>query len=196
MKKILSVIIIMISMFVGMQNINAQSINVGYVNSSYVMSNANSSMEINGNGAYAGLDYDYVLGNGLSLVPGLFVEFVNYNIYTNIDANVFYLRVPVHLMYNYRLDNRLELFGTVGPSLVYGLGGKTRYHNGGISYSEDFFEMYDQRFDIPLGLEIGLNMGGAYKFVLGYDFGMLNQQKDSNYRLVRNVFHAGIGYNF
>lgn len=196
MKKILTLITILFSMFIGMQNISAQSINVGYVNSTYTVSESGVSTQMNGNGMYFGADYDYPVATNLLFNPGIFVDYVKYHLYGNLYGNAFYLRVPLHVKYAYRLDNMFELFGTAGPALSYALGGKVRYHEGGISYTENFFDNSDQRFDIPLGLEIGANINKTFKLTLGYDFGLLNQIKDVDYRFTRNVFRAGIGYNF
>ena len=196
MKKLLSIIIILVSMFVGMQNTYAQSVSIGYVNSAYTVNEGSASTAMNGNGLYLGADYDYAFASNLSLNPGVFIDYVNYNVYRNVHGNAFYVRVPIHVKYSYQLDNMIELFGTAGPSLTYALGGKTRYHDGGISYSEKLFDEYDNRFDIPLGLQIGANLNKTFKVTLGYDFGLLNQAKEVNYKLVKNIFHAGIGYNF
>lgn len=196
MKKFLTLITVLISIFIGMQNTFAQSINVGYVNSSYVVKDGGSSFSMNGNGIYAGFDYDYSLDNSLYLNPGVYFDFIDYNVYGNLHGTAFYVRVPIHLKYMYTLDNALTVFATAGPSLTYALGGKIKYHEGGIAYSENFFDEYDQRFDIPLGLEVGLNINRLYKVVVGYDFGLLNQAKDDDYKLVKNMFHVGLGYNF
>ena len=195
MKKILTLVTILFAMLIGL-NANAQSFNIGYENSVYSVRDGGSSLNMNGNGMYLGVDYDMPVSGDLVFTPGLFVDYVNYNLYGSVHGNAFYLRVPLHLKYAYRLDNMFELFGTAGPALSYALGGKIRYHEGGISYTEQFFDEYDQRFDIPLGLEIGANINKTFKLTFGYDFGLLNQAKDADFKLVRNVFRAGIGYNF
>jgi len=195
MKKILTLVTILFAMLIGL-NANAQSLNIGYENSVYSVRDGGSSLNMNGNGMYLGVDYDMLVSDNLVFTPGLFVDYVNYNLYGNVQGNAFYLRVPLHLKYAYRLDNMFELFGTAGPALSYALGGKIRYHEGGISYTEQFFDESDQRFDIPLGLEIGANINKTFKLTFGYDFGLLNQAKDADFKLVRNVFRAGIGYNF
>lgn len=196
MKKILTLIAILFSMFVGMQNINAQSINVGYVSSAYTVNEGTSSAAMNGNGLYVGFDYDYPVAANLLFNPGIDIDYVRYNVYGSVYGNAFYLRVPLHLKYIYKLDNIFELFGAAGPSLTYALGGKIRYHEGGISYTEEMFDEYDQRFDVPIGFEVGANINKNFKLAIGYDFGLVNQIKGSNYKLVKNIFHAGIGYNF
>lgn len=196
MKKIFALIAILFSMFVGMQNINAQSINVGYVSSAYTVNEGTSSAAMNGNGLYVGFDYDYPVAANLLFNPGIDIDYIRYNVYGSVYGNAFYLRVPLHLKYAYRLDNMFELFGAAGPSLTYALGGKIRYHEGGISYTEEMFDEYDQRFDVPLGFEVGANINKSFKISIGYDFGLVNQIKSSDYKLVKNIFHAGIGYNF
>ena len=196
MKKFLTLITILFSIFIGMQNINAQSVNIGYINSTYVISDSNAASQMTGNGMYGGFDYDYPVATNLLFNPGIFVDYIKYHLYGNLYGNVFYLRVPLHLKYSYRLDNMFELFGTAGPALSYALGGKIKYHDNGFSYTENFFDNSDQRFDIPLGLEIGANIDNSFKVTLGYDFGLINQAKDIDYRFTRNSFRVGVGYNF
>ena len=118
MKKFLTLITILFSIFIGMQNINAQSVNIGYINSTYVISDSNAASQMTGNGMYGGFDYDYPVATNLLFNPGIFVDYVKYHLYGNLYGNVFYLRVPLHLKYSYRLDNMFELFGTAGPALL------------------------------------------------------------------------------
>lgn len=195
MKKFLSLIMIMFSLFVGMQTMNAQSVNVGYLNSVYSMHNSNITYSMTGNGVYVGGDYDFNIAPNLDVTPGVYFDYVNYDVAANTRGNVFYLRVPIHLKYSYRFSNTVEMFGTAGPSLVYGLGGNTVYHNEGIRYTESFFGD-GPRFDVPVGLELGVNINKNYKVVAGYDFGLVNQSSLKEAKMLRNVLHIGVGYNF
>lgn len=195
MKKILSLIMVVFALFIGMQNMNAQSVNVGYLNSVYSTHNSNITYSMAGNGVYVGGDYDFTIAPNLDVTPGVYFDYVNYDVASHTRGNVFYLRVPIHLKYSYRFSNTLELFGTAGPSLVYGLGGNTTYHNEGIRYSEDFFGD-GPRFDVPVGLELGVNINKNYKVVAGYDFGLVNQSSLKEAKMLRNVLHIGVGYNF
>lgn len=197
MKKLFVVIVLaVLSLGLGKQAFG-QTVSVGYLNSAYVMKDGGASLSFKGSGVYGGVDMDFAIGAAdLYFSPGFFVDFVKFKVYDNASANLFYLRAPLHLKYNITLSG-INLFATAGPSLVYALAGKYRYKDGGISYSEDFFDETDiQRFDIPLGFTVGANVAYNLRIEFGYDFGLLNQTNDSYVRCSKNILHFGVGYSF
>ena len=195
MKKFLVFIVSMFA-FVFANNINAQTISAGYLRSTYTSKYDGTTYSMNGNGLFVGADIDVDLTDGLAFTPGLFFDYANYEILDNIHANVYYLRAPLHIKYTYYLEKDLSLFVDGGPGLSYGLGGKVRYHNGGIDVNEDFFTDDDRRFDIPLGLEVGANLPYNLRLTFGYDWGLLNQSADDDDNVRRNFLHVGLGYRF
>jgi hypothetical protein len=64
---------------------------------------------------------------------------------------------------------------------------------GGASYSEN-----EKRgdFDVTFGLQGGVQLSNNFRLMAGYDFGLVNQSGDSDYRVTRNIFHVGLGYIF
>lgn len=193
MKKILT-LIISIFCLIGLQNINAQTISAGYLNGAYKTTDSGLSFSMQGNGAYVGADMDFTIADYLYVTPGVFVDFMAYRLFDNTTARALYLRAPIHLKVAADF-NGVNVFATAGPSLQFAVAGKLHYHDGGINYTEDFFDEDSQRFDVPIGVSGGVEFGN-FRFTVGYDWGMLNQNRTDDVTLKRNFLHVGVGYRF
>ena len=191
MKKFLLTII---AAFISLQMFAQINATVGYLNSTYRYSEGTTSANVNGEGVYAGVNTDIYSTNfgDFSFSPGIYFDFVDYELGDSFNVLEYYLRAPLHFKYTYTVDNRLDVFGTIGPSAVLSLGSKSSMSYGNLSYNET---EKGGDFDLLFGFEGGVNLSSTVRFVLGYDFGLINQG-DANYNIKRNILHLGIGYLF
>jgi hypothetical protein len=116
-----------------------------------------------------------------------------YSFGEGVRTTEYFLSAPLHLKYVQPVSNVADLFVSAGPTVLCTLGGKTSVRHGGASYSEN--EKGGQ-FDVTIGVEGGAMLTNNIKLMLGYDFGLVNQNEDKDYRVTRNIFHVGVGYTF
>lgn len=192
MKKILSIIL---GAFMCLQMFAQINVDAGYLNATYHANRNGYSYNMTGNGGFVGVGTDIALPsfNRLSFSPSLNFNIVDYNIDKGIDAVSYFLTAPLHIKYTYSLNRDASVFVSGGPTLVCTLGGQTNVKYGSFSYGE---ALEGGAFDLALGLKGGVVLSRALKAFLGYDFGLINQNGDSDYRITRNIFHVGIGYIF
>jgi len=195
MKKLLT---ILCAVLISFQMFGQVSANIGYLSSTYKFNEDGFNVSMNGSGIYAGVSTDIYSTNfnDFSFSPGFYADFVDYELFSGLNAIVYYVRVPLHVKYNYPMSNTADLFISAGPSAVLGLGGKAKMSYGGVTYTENFFEEGDRRFDATFGFEAGVNLNKAVRVSCGYDLGLVNQVDDIDGSAKRNTFHLGIGYLF
>jgi len=192
MKKILSIIL---GAIICTQAFAQVSVNAGYLNTAYRSSESGYSYKVNGDGFYVGANTDIKSTNypQFSFAPGLNFNLSVYNFGEGVRTTEYFLSVPLHLKYVQPVSNVADLFVSAGPTVLCTLGGKTSVRYGGASYNEN--EKGGQ-FDVALGVEGGAMLTNNIKLMLGYDFGLVNQNEDKDYRVTRNIFHVGVGYTF
>ena len=126
-------------------------------------------------GFNAGLTVDYALSPEIYLLSGL--EFTTKGAKfkdednASVTANSYYLQLPIHLGYKFKVADDTKLVLHAGPYLAYGVGGKIKTKLGSLSTETDFFEDGVKRFDAGLGLGAGVEFG-KFSVGLGYDFGL------------------------
>ncbi len=193
MKKILSIIL---GAFLCAQAFAQVDVNAGYVNSAYRYGENNYSYKVAGNGFYVGASTEFQVGSsihGLSFEPGLNFNLIDYNFEKGIDSFEYSLSAPLRLKYSQPVSNAVDVFISAGPTLLCTLGSSAKVTYGGTTYTE---KGEGGDFDVALGFEAGVKLTNNFKVVCGYDFGLINQSGDSDYRVTRNFLHVGIGYSF
>lgn len=99
-----------------------------------------------------------------------------------ININATYLEIPIHVGYKYAVNDNFNVFGSFGPYVGIGLFGKTKvdeldYDSShelvNTSYKYNTFGDGYKRFDMGLGLNVGVEIQQKYRISLGYDFGLL-----------------------
>ena len=99
-----------------------------------------------------------------------------------INVNATYLEIPIHVGYKYAVNDNFNVFGSFGPYVGIGLFGKTKvdeldYDSShelvNTSYKYNTFGDGYKRFDMGLGLNVGVEIQQKYRISLGYDFGLL-----------------------
>ena len=176
------------------------------------------------NGFYAGLGYEITLMQGLSVTPGIYYSYLysddagstaigtvaTGSLKTNLKEQ--YLNIPITVNFGYNLTRDLRLFAFGGPTASIGLSSMSHYDASvtviGINISdsgdtdnysgtEDNPATYG-RFDILMGAGAGADIMGKFRVTVGYDWGLLNRNVDSNSTAIRhrNQLKAGIAYLF
>lgn len=100
----------------------------------------------------------------------------------NGKSNAYYLEIPIHLGYQYAINENFSIFGEFGPYFAFGLFGKTDASgldwdgNGEMITTSDSHNTFDEfkRFDFGLGLRFGAEFKQKYSLSIGYDFGLTN----------------------
>ena len=192
MKRILSIILGALLCIQAFAQVN---VNAGYLNSSYRSGESGYSYKVTGSGIYAGVSTDIKSTNyrQFAFEPGLNFNMVDYNFAEGVNTIEYFLRAPLHIKYTQPVSNVADVFVSAGPTLVCTLGGKTKVSYGGASYSEN---EKGGDFDVAFGLQGGVCLSNNVRFMLGYDFGLVNQGGDEDYRVTRNFLHVGIGCDF
>lgn len=103
------------------------------------------------------------------------------------DTTPYYLNIPIHLGYKFKVGDNVSLFVNVGPHFNIGMFGKTRYtttYNGskieeGISSNNVFKEGMIPRFDWGVGFRIGAEIARHTQISIGYDWSMKNSYLDN-----------------
>ena len=139
----------------------------------------------------------------------------------NSKTNAYYLELPIHIGYKYTINDSFAIFGDVGPYVGFGLFGKTKsttidVYDEGYVYETETSNTFDfiKRFDVGLGLRVGVELKKKYSLSVSYDWGLLDAYKrnnedygdfgdsDNNYSLdlTPNMKHANLmislGYKF
>ena len=119
---------------------------------------------------------------------------------------LYYLEIPVRAGYRFNLTKKLNLLVTAGPYVSLGVAGKqdvtyTRYDNPFMSEDtyvtinqllQDYY-LYDDvdpfknsstgtRVDLGVGARVGLEIGGHFQILGGYDHGLISINRYSEVR--------------
>ncbi|MBR0245762.1 MAG: PorT family protein [Bacteroidales bacterium] len=202
------------------------NVGAGYLQSTATYQ-AKSGADVNStksNGFYVGLGYEIPLMQGLSVTPGIYYSYLysddagstaigtvaTGSLKTNLKEQ--YLNIPVTVNFGYNLTRDLRLFAFGGPTASIGLSSVSHYDASvtviGINISDsgdtdNYSGTSDNpatygRFDVLLGAGAGADIMGKFRITVGYDWGLLNRNVDSNSTAIRhrNQLKAGIAYLF
>lgn len=207
MKKILSTLLAASLMLLGTQAFAQMSVNAGYLNSTLATKNAKSGA----NGAYAGVTFNIPVAGGFGIAPGVYYSglfskdsdaatIFGINLSGSTTFIEHAINVPLYLNYAIDLarDTKVFLFG--GPTAQYGLASTVKYDGsvGGASGSTKYSNYDDEdynRFNVYLGGGIGFQ-AGVLQVTVGYDYGMMNQYKDTDVACHRSNLKLGVGLVF
>lgn len=107
----------------------------------------------------------------------------------NATTNAYYLDVPIHVGYKFSITNDFAIFGEVGPYVAIGLFGKSNSETGefydengdwGYSSEKETINTFDfaKRFDVGVGLRVGVEFKKKYSLSIGYDWGFIDSYID------------------
>lgn len=113
-------------------------------------------------------------------------QFANYggNPNSSISGKITlnYITVPIHVGYKLPIGSRVSLLGEVGPYLGYAAWGKSILEVDGKETektSKVFGDDGYKRFDMGVGLQIGVQVADHYQLLLGYERGLVRQNKNA-----------------
>jgi hypothetical protein len=116
-----------------------------------------------------------------------------------IKAKLFYLQVPVNVVYHAEIDPGEIYFGA-GPYIAYGLSAKVQINDGkssqtqniGFGGGEDKYQSLDAGFNALLGIKLD----NGLLLDVHYDFGLTNVSNISGTNTTNRVFGVSVGYVF
>lgn len=118
---------------------------------------------------------------------------------TKVSVNESYLDIPIYAKYSYDLTS-MTLSAFAGPIFSCGLTSETKVGlNDNVvttnNYEKD--SVYG-RFDLKIGVGIGVTFSDRYSTKVGYNIGLLDRYagKLDNASLRTGVFYVGVGFNF
>lgn len=92
-----------------------------------------------------------------------------------------FLDIPIHLGYKYAINDKVSVFGEVGPYFAIGLFGKSEevFIEGlgqDMEQTTTKVNTFDtmKRFDVGAGLKFGIEFNRKYSLAIGYDWGFIN----------------------
>ena len=197
MKKILTTLLAASLMLLGTQAFAQMSFNAGYLNSTL----ATKSTSSNANGAFAGVSFNVPVAGGLAVAPGVYYSalFSKNTELFGFGTGTFQehaINVPVYLNYGFELarDTKFFIFG--GPTAQYGLMSKVKHEVSSVTATVDNYKDSDfNRFNVYLGGGVGFQ-AGALQITVGYDYGMMNQYKNTDVACHRSNLKLGVGFLF
>lgn len=102
---------------------------------------------------------------------------VDFGDLAEVTVNAYYLEIPIHIGYKYIINEKIAVYGDVGPYIAFGLFGKTKAT--AISDLTEKTNTFDdvKRFDLGAGFKIGAEFMKKYTFSIGYDWGFIDGYK-------------------
>lgn len=125
-----------------------------------------------------------LVGKGRKFTDGTFTE----------TTSLWYLQVPVHLLYLHSLPGRKLLYGGLGPYFAYGLAGKIKDD----TFSMNAFDKTQgglRRFDAGLGLTAGCWVTDQISVNLTCDLGLANIGPDAFDKIHNRVLGLNVGFS-
>ena len=119
------------------------------------------------------------------------------------DTTPYYLNIPIHLGYKFKVSDNLSIFVNAGPYFNIGMLGKmkytTTYPDGktetGISSNNIFKDGLSPRFDWGIGFRAGVEIARHTQIAIGYDWGMKNAYMN-NPETKNRTFVVSLTYYF
>ena len=162
------------------------------------------------NGLFVEATYDFYflekLWGNLGVQPGLRFSYAGsqdsaemLGVLTKSSWAETYLDVPVFVKYSQEFTD-LGFFAFAGPVFSYGLSSNSKTSVNDVSTKINVYEGDPEysRFDLKLGVGVGVTGLDNFNVKVGYNFGMINRYtgslRDLTYRT--GVFYVGIGYFF
>lgn len=181
------------------------------------------------NGLYLELTNDFrILKSDFYLQTGFTYSYLN-DVENFSDSGItlmskhedHYLDIPIRIKFAINLNSNLKAFIYAGPSLDFGLSSSMKYlakiSDKAAKFTYDYYtgkvrsENFDglkvelpagpfRRFDVFMGTAIGVEFFDLGEIKFGFDWGLLNKNKDENVAEFltthRNLVHFGVGVRF
>ena len=116
-------------------------------------------------GANFGLRIERSVGKDFYLNSGVIFDMKGYeDDSTGLDLRLYYLTVPLHFGFRYKMADDVRFFSDLGPYISYGINAN---HN---AFEDEIFD----DLDFGLGFRFGLEFIKHWSVAIGGDFGLLN----------------------
>lgn len=100
-------------------------------------------------------------------------------------TDAYCVEFPIHVGYKFAVNDRFAVFGDAGPYVAVGLFGNQHVKSelGDSHVAQSTFVSYVRRFDVGVGLRLGVEFFQRYGFSVSYDWGLLDAVKNNDISL-------------
>ena len=207
-------ILVAAAMFVAVDAKAQLGVGVGYnlLNTTTTVADESESSSLNG--FYIEAEYNFNLldeqWGTLGIQPGIRYTFAGesekaelYGEKVRLSVAEHYLDIPVQVKYGYEvISSKLNIHAFAGPIFSIGLASIIKGSTDDSVVKANAYKDSDYgRFDLKIGVGVGVDLFEKFNVKVGYNFGLLNrytgEQIDENkYKIHTGVFYVGVGYNF
>ena len=207
-------ILVAAAMFVAVDAKAQLGVGVGYnlLNTTTTVADESESSALNG--FYIEAAYNFNLldeqWGTLGIQPGIRYTFAGesekaelYGEKVRLSVAEHYLDIPVQVKYGYEvISSKLNINAFAGPIFSIGLASIVKASSDDSVVKDIAYKDSDYgRFDLKLGIGVGVDLFEKLNVKVGYNFGLLNrytgeQIDEYKYKIHTGVFYVGVGYNF
>ena len=207
-------ILVAAAMFVAVDAKAQLGVGVGYNLLNTTTTVADESERSSLNGFYIETEYNFNLldeqWGTLGIQPGIRYTFAGeaeqeevLGIKTRASFTEHYLDIPVQVKYGYEvISSKLNINAFAGPVFSIGLASIVKASTDDSVVKANAYKDSDYgRFDLKIGVGVGVDLFEKLNVKVGYNFGLLNrytgeQIDEYKYKIHTGVFYVGVGYNF
>ena len=207
-------ILVAAAMFVAVDAKAQLGVGVGYnlLNTTTTVADESESSSLNG--FYIEAEYNFNLldeqWGALGIQPGIRYTFAGesekaelYGEKVRLSVAEHYLDIPVQVKYGYEvISSKLNINAFAGPVFSIGLASIVKGSMDDSVVKANAYKDSDYgRFDLKIGVGVGVDLFEKLNVKVGYNFGLLNrytgeQIDEYKYKIHTGVFYVGVGYNF
>lgn len=207
-------ILVAAAMFVAVDAKAQLGVGVGYnlLNTTTTVADESESSSLNG--FYIEAEYNFNLldeqWGTLGIQPGIRYTFAGesekaelYGEKVRLSVAEHYLDIPVQVKYGYEvISSKLNINAFAGPIFSIGLASIVKGSMDDSVVKANAYKDSDYgRFDLKIGVGVGVDLFEKFNVKVGYNFGLLNrytgeQIDEYKYKIHTGVFYVGVGYNF
>lgn len=207
-------ILVAAAMFVAVDAKAQLGVGVGYnlLNTTTTVADESESSSLNG--FYIETEYNFNLldeqWGTLGIQPGIRYTFAGesekaelYGEKVRLSVAEHYLDIPVQVKYGYEvISSKLNINAFAGPVFSIGLASIVKGSTDDSVVKANAYKDSDYgRFDLKIGVGVGVDLFEKLNVKVGYNFGLLNrytgeQIDEYKYKIHTGVFYVGVGYNF
>ena len=207
-------ILVAAAMFVAVEAKAQLGVGVGYNLLNTTTTVADVSERSSLNGFYIETEYNFNLldeqWGTLGIQPGIRYTFAGesekaelYGEKVRLSVAEHYLDIPVQVKYGYEvISSKLNINAFAGPIFSIGLASIVKGSMDDSVVKTNAYKDSDYgRFDLKIGVGVGVDLFEKFNVKVGYNFGLLNrytgeQIDEYKYKCHTGVFYVGVGYNF
>lgn len=207
-------ILVAAAMFVAVDAKAQLGVGVGYNLLNTTTTVADESERSSLNGFYIETEYNFNLldeqWGTLGIQPGIRYTFAGesekaelYGEKVRLSVAEHYLDIPVQVKYGYEvISSKLNINAFAGPVFSIGLASIIKGSTDDSVVKANAYKDSDYgRFDLKIGVGVGVDLFENLNVKVGYNFGLLNrytgeQIDEYKYKIHTGVFYVGVGYNF